>query len=60
MPLKLGEFKLPKGNLDVGIYNLADTRYKTVFSQAAATTYGDISSLDAAGRTYGVRYTIDY
>lgn len=56
----LGEFKLPKGNLDVGIYNLANTRYKTVFSQAAATTYGDISSLDAAGRTYGIRYTLDY
>lgn len=56
----LGEFKLPKGKLDVGIYNLANTGYKTVFSQAAATTYGDISSLDAAGRTYGLRYTVDY
>lgn len=56
----LGEIKLPKGRLNFGIYNLADTQYKTVFSQAAKATYGELSSLPAQGRSYGISYIINY
>lgn len=56
----IAQYKLPKGQLDLGIYNLFNTDYKTVFSQAAASTYGAMSSLDVPGRNYGLRYTINY
>lgn len=56
----LGEVKLPKGRLNFGIYNLANTKHKSVFSQAAKATYGELSSLDAKGRHYGVSYTVAY
>ena len=56
----IAQYKMPKGQLDLGIYNLFNTDYKTVFSQAAASTYGAMSSLDAPGRNYGLRYTINY
>lgn len=56
----LGEIKLPKGQLHLGVYNLADTNYKSVFSQAAKATYGELSSLPAQGRNYGIAYTVSY
>ncbi|MFB2537727.1 MULTISPECIES: TonB-dependent receptor [unclassified Acinetobacter] len=56
----LGEFQLPQGRLNFGVYNLANSKYKSVFSQAAATTYGEMSSLVAPGRNFALRYSIDY
>lgn len=53
----VGQVKLPVGHLDYGIYNIANTQYKTVYNQ---TTYGALNRLDAAGTTYGLGYTIDY
>lgn len=56
----LGEIKLPKGQLNFGVYNLMDADYKSVFSQAANATYGELSSLSAQGRSYGISYTLNY
>ena len=56
----LGEIKLPKGQLNFGVYNLMDADYKSVFSQAAKATYGELSSLSAQGRSYGISYTLNY
>lgn len=48
------------GNVSVGIYNLADRDYRTVYSQQAAATYGKLSSLPAPGRTFALGYSIAY
>lgn len=53
----LGKVQLPKGHIDYGIYNLLNKEYKTVYHQSA---YGPLNRLDAAGRHYGISYTIDY
>lgn len=52
--------KAGPGMLGFGVYNAWNTGYKTVFSQAAETVYGPISSLPAQGRTYGLSYTLKY
>lgn len=52
--------KAGPGTLGFGVYNVWNTDYKTVFSQAVAPTYGAISSLAAQGRTYGLSYTLKY
>lgn len=52
--------KAGPGILGFGVYNVWNTDYKTVFSQAAETVYGPISSLPAQGRTYGLSYTLKY
>jgi iron complex outermembrane receptor protein len=48
------------GEVGFGVYNLADRDYKTVYSQQAEATYGAISSLPAAGRTFGLSYSVAY
>lgn len=48
------------GEVGFGVYNLADRDYKTVYSQQAEATYGAISSLSAAGRTFGLSYSVAY
>ena len=52
--------KAGPGRLGFGVYNVWNTDYKSVFSQAVAPTYGAISSLAAQGRTYGLSYTLKY
>lgn len=52
--------KAGPGRLGFGVYNVWNTDYKSVFSQAVAPTYGAISSLAAQGRTYGLTYTLKY
>lgn len=48
------------GEVGFGVYNLADRDYKSVYSQQAEATYGAISSLPAAGRTFGLSYSVQY
>ena len=48
------------GTLGFGVYNVWNTDYKSIYSQAVSTVYGDISSLAAQGRTYGLSYTLKY
>lgn len=48
------------GEVGFGVYNLADRDYKTVYGQQAEATYGAISSLPAAGRTFGLSYSVAY
>lgn len=52
--------KAGPGTVGFGVYNVWNTEYKTVFSQAAEAVYGVISSLPAQGRTYGLSYTVKY
>lgn len=52
--------KAGRGTLGFGVYNVWNTDYKSVYSQAVSTVYGDISSLPAQGRTYGLSYTLKY
>ena len=50
----IGELPLAGGRFSVGVYNLADRDYKTVYGQQAEATYGKLSSVPAQGRTFGV------
>lgn len=52
--------KAGPGTVGFGVYNVWNTDYKSVYSQAVSTVYGDISSLPAQGRTYGLSYTLKY
>ncbi|RUP37681.1 MAG: TonB-dependent receptor [Acinetobacter sp.] len=52
--------KAGPGTVGFGVYNVWNTEYKTVYSQAAEAVYGAISSLPAQGRTYGLSYTLKY
>ncbi|WP_436897419.1 TonB-dependent receptor [Acinetobacter gyllenbergii] len=52
--------KAGPGTLGFGVYNVWNTDYKSVYSQAVSTVYGEISSLAAQGRTYGLSYTLKY
>jgi iron complex outermembrane receptor protein len=56
----LAEIPLGVGRFSAGIYNLADRDYKTVYGQQAAATYGQISSVPAQGRTFGIGYRWEY
>ena len=56
----LAEIPLGAGRFSAGIYNLADRDYKTVYGQQAAATYGQISSVAAQGRTFGIGYHWEY
>lgn len=56
----LAHVALPKGQLNVGIYNLLNTEYRTVYSQEAVATYGKMSSIPAEGRTVSLSYSLDY
>lgn len=48
------------GTVGFGVYNVWNTDYKSVYSQAVESVYGAISSLPAQGRTYGLSYTLKY
>ncbi|MCU4413670.1 TonB-dependent receptor [Acinetobacter sp. WU_MDCI_Axc73] len=52
--------KVGPGTLGLGVYNVWNTDYKTVYSQAVVPVYGAISSLPAQGRTYGLSYSVKY
>lgn len=56
----IANVKAGSGTVGFGVYNVWNTEYKTVYSQAVSTVYGDISSLAAQGRTYGLSYTLKY
>jgi iron complex outermembrane receptor protein len=56
----IGELPLAGGRFSVGIYNLADRDYRTVYGQQAEATYGKMSSLPAAGRTFSIGYRVEY
>ena len=53
-------FRLPQGRLSVGVMNLFNKDYETVYSQWAKNTYGIMSSTPAQGRTIGISYSIEY
>ena len=52
--------KAGPGTVGFGVYNVWNTDYKSVYSQAVESVYGPISSLAAQGRTYGLSYTLKY
>lgn len=52
--------KVGPGNLGFGVYNVWNSDYKSVYSQAVSTVYGPLSSLAAQGRTYGLSYSMKY
>ncbi len=52
--------KIGPGTLGIGVYNLWNSDYKTVYSQAVAQIFGATSSLPAQGRTYGLSYSVHY
>ncbi|WP_286074646.1 TonB-dependent receptor [Stenotrophomonas sp. 59] len=56
----IGEVPVAGGRLSAGIYNLADRDYRTVYGQQAEATYGKMSSLPAAGRTFSIGYRVEY
>lgn len=56
----ISNFKVGPGTLRFGIYNVWNRNYKTVFSQVAATTYGQMSSLAAEGRSFALSYHLQY
>lgn len=51
--------KAGPGTVGFGVYNVWNTDYKSVYSQAVESVYGAISSLPAQGRTYGLSYTLN-
>ena len=52
--------KAGPGTVGFGVYNVWNTDYKSVYSQAVESVYGAISSLPAQGLTYGLSYTLKY
>lgn len=48
------------GEVGLGVYNLANRDYQTVYSQQAEATYGKLSSLPAQGRTFAMSYSLEY
>lgn len=57
----LAHFPLSKGRIDVGVYNLLNRYYRTVFAQQAAVTNANaLLNIPAQGRTFALSYTLDY
>ena len=48
------------GEINLGVYNLLNKDYRSVYSQEAASTYGAVSSIPAQGTTYALGYTVKY
>ena len=47
--------------MDFGVYNLWGNQYKTVVAQQAAVTNANsLLAIPAEGRTFALRYTINY
>ncbi|WP_369600215.1 TonB-dependent receptor [Hahella sp. SMD15-11] len=53
-------FDLPAGTLGLGLQNLFNRKYKTVYAQWAEATYGTPSGIQARGRTLTATYQITY
>ncbi len=53
---------LPVGALQVGISNLLNTDYETLWSQRAQKLYGvaNVSTFKGQGRTYAVNYSVEF
>lgn len=61
----LGNVKLPVGNLSVGVQNLLNEDYQTIWSQRSQLLYKGLATPQTfdylgRGRTYNVTYTINY
>lgn len=61
----LGNIKLPLGNLSVGIQNLLNKDYQTVWSKRSQLLYAGLATPETfyyggRGRTYTINYTINY
>ncbi|QJD58246.1 TonB-dependent receptor [Pseudomonas sp. gcc21] len=52
--------ELAEGTLELGIYNLFDRDYRSVYSQEAEATYGSLSAIPAEGRTVALSYSLEY
>jgi iron complex outermembrane recepter protein len=55
----LSSLKLGKGNLEIGVENLLNNQYYTVFSQSSRP-FDDSFAFAARGRTLSVNYRIDW
>jgi iron complex outermembrane receptor protein len=56
----IAQTELPQGKVNVGLYNMLNRDYQTVYSQEAVATYGKMSGIPAEGRTVAMSYSIDY
>lgn len=56
----LAHFPAWKGRVDLGVYNVWDKDYRSVYAQQAVATYAPVASIPAEGRTYGLSYTFNY
>lgn len=61
----LGSHALPVGTLNVGIQNLLDKDYTSVWGQRAQVFYGALAPVEmfdykGRGRTYSLSYTLDF
>lgn len=56
----IAQTELPQGKVNVGVYNVLNREYQTVYSQEAEATYGKMSGIPAEGRTVAMSYSIDY
>jgi len=60
----LTNFGLPVGKLQVGITNLLDTDYETLWSQRAQILYtsilADSNKFNGQGRTYSLNYNVEF
>lgn len=56
----LGQVKLGKGDLAFGVYNIGNTRYRSVFNQSAEAIAGPLAGQEAQGRTYGLQYSLNW
>lgn len=58
----LGTRQLPAGELTLGINNVFDKQYTTVWSQRAKLFYGlpEVTDFKGRGRTYTLSYSIEY
>lgn len=56
----MADIKLPAGRLSVGIQNLTNKEYQTVYSQWAENVYGQTAGVPARGRMLHIAYTINY
>ena len=51
---------LAAGSLSLGVQNITNKQYQTVYSQWAGTVYGQTAGVPARGRMLSLSYSIDY
>jgi len=58
----LTNVRLPLGNLQVGITNLFNTEYQTLWSQRSDVFYGlpNLTNYQGQGRTYSLNYNVEF